>query len=354
MNRFTPGTLCLLLLMVPYLAAQDDVQPRPAEVMPLAEKSLLLDVIAADDLLVAAGARGHVLTSVDGGESWEQSSGVPVRATLTRIDAAGGELWAVGHDSVILHSADRGRSWTLQHFEPEWEQPLLDVLFLDSRRGFAVGAYSLFMTTTDGGETWEALEMADLITSEAIDWPEQSGAELMADDPDAYYDASTDFDKGCYEYMECHLNDIVLMDDGRMVIVAERGYGFRSVDDGESWESFRFPYSGSMFGIIQQKDCLVAFGLRGHIQKSCDFGDTWEPIDAGTESSLMGGIVTDDDTTIMVGASSTVVRLPLEGAPVVSSERLGSDLAAVALRPGSDGLVAVGEDGIRVVGGIDR
>ena len=350
MNRIAAGTLCLTLLAVSPAGAQDAVEPDPAEVLPLADESLLMDVIRAGNTMVTVGTRGHVLTSTDG-ESWNQSGDVPVRAALTQVDFAGGGLWAVGHDSAIVHSADMGQSWTLQQFEPEWERPLLDVLFLDARRGFAIGAYGLFQKTSDGGSTWEEVPMDELVTSEAIDWPEQSGAELMAEDPEAYYDASARVDKGCYEFMECHLNDIVRLDDGRMMMVAERGYGFRSTDDGETWESFRFPYAGSMFGVVEQRDCLIAFGLRGHVQKSCDFGDSWTQIDTGSDSTLLGGMVDGNGTVIMVGASSTVVHLPVDGQPSVSSEQLGSDFAAVAPLPGENALVVAGEEGVSLIAG---
>ena len=72
-----------------------------------------------------------------------------------------------------------------------------------------------------------------------------------------------DANLGCYEFGECHLNAIIEVDDDRLMIAAERGYGFRSTDDGNTWEAFRFPYTGSMFGLLQQQDCLLAFGLRG-------------------------------------------------------------------------------------------
>ena len=158
-----------------------------------------------------------MLLSSDG-TSWEQAEFVPVRATLTRVTFAGGRLWAVGHDSTIIHSRDMGRTWTLQHFEPEWEKPLLDVHFFNANDGIAIGAYGLYMQTANAGEDWEVFDMADLVTSEAIDWEgaaeeaddfsQGADDELYGDedDSDEYYDASTDFDRGCYEFMECHLN----------------------------------------------------------------------------------------------------------------------------------------------------
>ena len=41
--------------------------------------------------------------------------------------------------------------------DPTAGAPLLDVLFLDNRRGFAIGAYSLALQTDDGGETWKPM-----------------------------------------------------------------------------------------------------------------------------------------------------------------------------------------------------
>jgi photosystem II stability/assembly factor-like uncharacterized protein len=58
----------------------------------------ILDVVQAGQRYIAVGERGHVLISRDGIE-WEQAEFVPVQATLTRVDFAGGRLWAVGHDT---------------------------------------------------------------------------------------------------------------------------------------------------------------------------------------------------------------------------------------------------------------
>jgi photosystem II stability/assembly factor-like uncharacterized protein len=132
------------------------------------------------------------------------------------------------------------------------------------------------------------------------------------------------------------------------MIAAERGFGFRSVDGGETWESFMFPYQGSMFGLLAGQDGrIVAFGLRGFVQVSDDFGDDWEVLDFGLRSTLKGGIHYDDRQVLLVGSGSTRLLLdPVTGTAEVSEDRLGSDLVAVALGPdgklllgGSDGLI---------------
>lgn len=349
-GRFRALTALVAIVFTPLnLSAQDEASgPAPAIKAPLAAQSLMLDVIRKEDDFVAVGSRGHVLLS-DDGRDWRQAGSVPVQATLTRVTQFGRRLWAVGHDATIISSTDGGETWFIQHFEPEAQEPLLDVLFVNPNEGFAIGAYGRFMTTSDGGINWDTGRLADRVTSEAIDWAElarvQGDIEEFADEQDADIDAEEFVNKGCFEFGECHLNAIIQLGSERLMIAAERGYGFRSTDGGETWEAFRFPYTGSMFGLVQQDDCILAFGLRGHIQKSCDFGRQWREITVDSQQSLMGGIVLDDDTVVLVGAGATLLRIDPEENVSRDADQLGGDYAAVATAE-DGGLVLVGEDGV--------
>lgn len=350
-SLLTPVALMALVLLPIQLAAQDEaLEPKPAIQAPLADESLMLDVVRHDEGFVAVGSRGHVLLSEDGQE-WRQAGSVPVQATLTRVTQFGRRLWAVGHDATIISSTDAGETWFIQHFEPEAQEPLLDILFINPNEGFAIGAYGRFMTTEDGGINWTSQRLTDRVTSEAIDWARLANAQgdietmpdEFQDDEDA--DPREDANLGCYEFGECHLNAIIQVDSDRLMIAAERGYGFRSTDEGATWEAFRFPYTGSMFGLLRQQDCLLAFGLRGHIQKSCDFGSNWDETPVDSEQSLMGGIIAEDGSAILVGAGATKLRLHPDGRVERDADQLGSDYAAVTLADG-DGLVIAGEDGV--------
>ena len=351
-------SLALSLLFAGTVYAET-IEPRPADQARLAAQGLVLDITRAGQRFVAVGERGHVLRSSDG-ETWEQAEFVPVQATLTRVSFAGGRLWAVGHDSVIIHSRDLGRTWSLQHFEPEWEKPLLDVHFFNANEGLAIGAYGLLMRTEDAGRSWEVLDMADLVTSEAIDWEEAAvgdedfdefGDEFddfgFVDEDDEFYDAATDFDRGCYEFMECHLNAFLDLGNGRQMIAAERGYGFRSTDSGETWESFRFPYGGSMFGLLSIGDgSILAFGLRGHVQYSRDFGDSWEILDSGMSSTLKGGTLDPQGRPFMVGAGAARLRFnPEDGSFDLEEDRLGGAFVSILFDDAGRKILA-GQEGL--------
>jgi photosystem II stability/assembly factor-like uncharacterized protein len=125
-----------------------------AESQPLATRSMLLDVTRIDGRFIAVGERGHIIVSVDG-DNWSQAEHVPTRSTLTSVWVADGRLWAGGHDAVLLTSGDHGDTWSQQHFDPDRQQAIMDILFTDGSNGVAIGSYGLYLKTVDGGQTWQ-------------------------------------------------------------------------------------------------------------------------------------------------------------------------------------------------------
>lgn len=354
------GAFALLAAMLAFATAyaageRDDPMLRPAEPMPRAAESLLLDLAISGFRRIAVGERGHVLIS-DDGRTWQQVADVPVRATLTAVTARGDDAWAVGHDGVILRSRDAGRSWRLVHanpFDPDSDDPhngvpLLDVLFVDAQRGFAVGAYALLLRSDDGGETWRRVTL-----------PKPEGA-AAADD---VVDAGEGADDGSWlmdeeeltidEEADPHLNAIARLDDGTLFIVAERGAGFRSTDGGETWERQTLPYDGSMFGLLAvDASRLLAFGLRGNALESTDAGLSWVPVDTGTSLSLFGGATLPEGGAILVGANGIVVSRANGNAPFVTrtfvNDRQESPILAAILAEGDGRFVVVGEKGVGI------
>ena len=277
-----------------------------AELVPLSTRSLLLDItLIPDGGFIAVGERGHVVHSMDGQE-WQQSEVVPTRSTLTTIAQSHGRLWAAGHDSVILTSSDNGKTWTRQFFDPDRQQPIMDLHFFDADRGMAIGAYGLALFTSDGGASWQ-----DQLVNEE----------------------------------EWHNNAILAVNENEIMVAGEAGYSYRSRDGGNSWETLNMPYPGSMFGVVAGSDgCITEFGLRGHVQETCNFGDSWEEIETGTESSIAGAVTVDGDT-VMVGNSGLVLTREGGGSFTVHQHSSGVDFAAVVY-VGNGRFLLSGEDGI--------
>ncbi len=286
--------------------ADQDLDVTYAEHMPLATESILLDITLAGDTLVAVGERGHVIRSTDG-ENWSQVEVVPTRSTLTSVFSAGNRLWAGGHDAVIITSGDDGETWTLQFFDPDRQQAVMDIYFTDEINGVAIGSYGLYLKTHDGGQTWE----------------------------DALVDEENDF----------HLNKLVQFSDKRQMIAGEAGYSYRSFDNGETWEAIEMPYQGSMWGALKTDEkCVLFFGLRGHVMESCDFGSSWTELETGSESSISGAA--EQDGLVLLASNSGTVLIREAGGPFrVQHHSSGVDFAAV-ISLGEGKFLLVGEDGV--------
>jgi photosystem II stability/assembly factor-like uncharacterized protein len=271
---------------------------------PLAVTSLLLDVTHAGKRLVAVGDRGHILFSEDAGRNWVQAR-VPSRQLLTAVyfvdDKHG---WAVGHDAQILATDDGGANWTLQFEDLEREAPLLDVWFRDASTGYAVGAYGALLETTDGGKTWEDV----------------SG---RLDNEDGY-----------------HLNGITAVKDAGLFVVGEAGKG---------------PYEGTLFGAIgtASANTLLAYGLRGNLFRSTDFGNTWQQVKLLSESGplefgLANASLLKDGTVVIVGHGGSVLTSKDAGRSFTVINRLDRASLAGATDDAAGNLVLVGQAGVQI------
>jgi photosystem II stability/assembly factor-like uncharacterized protein len=322
-------------------AAWQDPATAPSEVLNLekVQKSMLLDGANARDRAVVVGDRGHVLVSESRSE-WRQVQ-VPTRTMLTAVFALDNNVWAVGHDQVIINSTDGGLTWTRQHADTLSEGPLLDVLFLDAQRGFAVGAYGQFLSTTDGGANWTVQAISDRMGA-----PAAAAAPAAADASGAVDDAglaSTDVgeDEG-----DPHLNGIVSNDAG-MLIVGEAGSVYRSTDQGASWESADVPYEGSMFGAVAlDNGQVIAYGLRGNAFVTADLGRTWTKLETGTQASLLGGAAVTGGRAVLVGASGTVLTAPAGSTQLVQLSFPEGGVMSGVLPLGDTEFLVMGENGI--------
>jgi photosystem II stability/assembly factor-like uncharacterized protein len=349
------GAVLVLLAALP-LAAQkpaagtdDDPSRLPSEHMPRASRSLLLDVVRTASGFVAVGERGHVLRS-DDGKGWSQLT-VPTRSALTAIATADGQLWVGGHDGVILHSTDGGQTWAAQRrdpfqlapgenaadHDPRQGAPILDLYFRDASHGFAVGAHSLMLVTSDGGATWTSKEALPQAA------PAKAAAPMQGD----LFSAA---DLELEDEADPHFNSITAVGEHTLVIVGERGTLLRSDDDGENWKRLPFPYKGSMFGVLSLGERrLLAFGLRGNVYESSDAGDSWSKVDSGTGVSLMGGAVAEGGAVVLSGMNGTILRRAGPDQPFVASvfhNAAGETPALAAVLPAANGdYVVVGDKG---------
>ncbi|MGH8029744.1 MAG: WD40/YVTN/BNR-like repeat-containing protein [Arenimonas sp.] len=333
-------------------APPSDPSELTAELLPRAAQSLLLDAVHASSGYYVSGERGHVLTSTDGAK-WQQQQ-VPTRSTLTALATVDGQLWAAGHDGVILHSADGGQTWHPQRRDPyllapdqdtasrdqRQGAPLLDILFTDAAHGIAVGAYSLMLQTTDGGGTWTTVQAL------SGDAGEPATPQAVASESGVFN--AEDLELG--EESNPHFNAIARTSTGALAVVGERGTFLRSRDEGATWQKLPFPYAGSLFGVLAwEDDHILAYGLRGNVYESTDLGSTWTKLDSVARINLMGGTALANGGAVLVGSNGVVLTRPDGASPFVAgtySNAAGETPALAAVIPADAGFVVVGEKGV--------
>lgn len=337
------------LIAIPFLAVSVEIDKNDsslsnAERLPKVVHSLLLDIAPTSSGYVAVGERGHIIISADG-KNWQQLD-VPTRSTLTTVSVSGQSIWAAGHDGIILHSADAGKSWQRQRVIP-WSKdsteitngsPVLDTLFTDENTGYAIGAYSLALKTVDGGANWLPL---------VVSAPQEAApaAALTADD-------SGTFDESMLEMgadSDPHLNAITRTESGKLLIMGERGAGFLSADEGATWRKVQLEYKGSMFGVISLGgERVVSFGLRGNVYESNDAGATWTKQDSGTQASLLGGVMNDKGDVAIVGGNGTLLLRKADETGFTAKHLLlsaGQTPSFTSVTPASDGFLMASDMG---------
>ncbi len=238
-----------------------------------ASQSLLLDVASLNGKLVAVGAHGHIISSVDGGQSWTQANDVPTRNTLTSVNFFDDKRGiAVGHDMTILLTEDGGDNWTLVYNDRLAELPLLAVIYVSADHLLAFGAFSSVLESRDGGKTWEERLLSE--------------------------DSEDDF----------HLNDAFRGVSGAIYVPAEFGNVYRSTDNGETFEPLQTPYEGSFWGgTVLADDSIIVWGMRGNAFVSRDRGESWTKVVTNTDRSISGGTQIDDGRVVLTGLSGLVL-----------------------------------------------
>jgi photosystem II stability/assembly factor-like uncharacterized protein len=275
------------------------------------QRLLLVDAERFGSRIVAVGDRGYIVYSDDQGKSWQRAR-APAAPLLTALDFLDDQLGiAVGHDSVILATRDRGETWTQVFSAPAEQRPLLDVIFLTRDLAIAIGAYGAYYDSNDGGKTWTARK-------------------VLQDDK--------------------HLNAILELGDNHLLLVGEAGTMLTSDDLGKTWKPATSPYKGSFFGgLVANDGSVVVYGLRGHVFRSADRGKTWKAVENKSTAALMGGDKLPDGALVVAGGSGTMLVSRDNGVSFQPVATGGTRAFSKVIVGGEGKVLGLGEAGVREI-----
>ena len=204
-----------------------------------------------------------------------------------------GESWAAGyngkHTGTLFHSKDSGKSWeTVKVSETGFNTKA--VMFADAENGWAVGSNGLAVRTTNGGRSWESLNIPTKADLNAVDFFDSRIGYVGGDE--RYGNKFNDEVTGTVElhctvdggvtWRQCFKENepssvfqIVALSETEAFVLLDGTRMIRTDDQGRTWQSV--PISAKVSALAFASDGVCWFvGTKGAFQYSADRGRTWE------------------------------------------------------------------------------
>lgn len=264
--------------------------------------------------------------------------------------------------ALPFHHARAAGTWTKQRSATlGW---LHSVYFLDQNRGWVVGSNGTFLSTTDGGEHWNALRpptednVRDIyFADDQNGWLvcERSVYLLRGKDEQRSYLLNTSDGGMTWRRVnmkgdpDARLLRVLFAPDGHGWVFGEGGMIFTTSDSGDSWSKRRTPtrhilLGGSLVDTAQ----LWLVGAGGTIIQTKDGGDTWRigNILGITESVRFAAVSFVDKARGWAVGNGGSVFLTVDGGRTWQSQnsRVEEDLYDVKFMDASEGF-AIGANG---------
>ena len=271
----------------------------------------------------AAGGKGALLSTEDGGASWTPRSPAPTEDAvrdLFFVDAQNG--WAVCERdwyrlktkeetrSYLLRTADGGRTWArVEVLGPDVDGRLVGVRFAGREHGWAFGELGALYATADGGQTWARQRVPTRHLLLGASFLDARTGWLVGPGPTLLYTSD-----GGATWREGRVRD-------SLADYARRGRpGGGEVDEtapsGASAARPNTARGGPRVNAVFFADARRgwAVGAGGLVLATDDGGRTWQSRESGTESDLRDVKFLDGREGWAVGGEGTVLHTTDGGA----------------------------------------
>ena len=269
--------------------------------------------------VVACGASGTLIRSIDGGSSWfSQESGttdnlVGISFTSSTTGTAVGGTPLISTQSIV-RTVNGGNDWTTQSSGNS--VTLRGVSFVNSNTGWAVGSSGTILKTSNGGASWipqvsgvteniQEIQFVDANVGTAVgDW----GRILRTTNGGTTWTPQTS-GTNIFFYGISFINSMT------GTVVGNVGTIRRTTNGGATWTA---QTSGTTAGLtsVYFVDANIGYvaGLAGTIRKTTNGGTTWVGQTTGTIADLGGISFRDANVGVAVGLNGTILRTTNGGA----------------------------------------
>ncbi|MCP9492848.1 MAG: YCF48-related protein [Pyrinomonadaceae bacterium MAG19_C2-C3] len=239
------------------------------------------------NLKTSRDARGYLLKTTDGGESWRriEITNVNANVRLTRLmfsDASNGI--ALGESGTLFRTADGGATW--QRESVSTKQILIDAAFVAPAHSWFLGIGGYLMRSSDGGATWREQNITSNIADvrlRAVSFPDVMHGWTVGDGGQILH---TDNGGKTWQTQVAptknNLTDVHFINAREGFAVGELGTTIHTTDGGASWRTIPSGASQRLERLFFLRDATTSGQMRAW---AIGFGGTIITLDAGDLSS---------------------------------------------------------------------
>ncbi len=273
--------------------------------------------------------------------------------------------WAAGDRGMVLHTNDGGATWTTQI--TTINQNINDIYFRNEREGFFLAGNRLYTTTT-GGVAWREArrfsatdfdgampELYSIVFAGRKGWIVGSVArrEMVVDSLVLCTDDGGQTWTRQLAPVRDELIDLDFVSDERGWIVGAGGTVLHTRDGGRTWTAQRSGTNATLYSVeFRGRRDGWAVGERGAILRTTNGGERWSAVATmlpgmpNRTTTLLGVKFTSDDEGFIVGRGGLILRSGDSGQTWIRQEsRTSNHLYALATEGRKNGW-AVGGGGI--------
>ncbi len=295
----------------------------------------------------AVGDSGTIIHTMSGGDSWDIQESQLEHQIVDVFFLDGERGWAIAQNytsqpygTIILKTDDAGENWETENY-PEENIFMNCILFLDSLNGWMGGSPHAIVNTTDGGQSWQqaAVDTSTLAFFPVLSiqfWNEQygyasggvfdiAGVTWTTSDGGETWQAIDVSDAPADEVHELYLFDSVNV----IGIGGDPDFAFgaaviRTNDGGINWDYEEIGIQGNGFDIDFRttEHAWAPMGPQQALIYSTDAGDTWIPIDSPENTEIYEITFPDSLNGYAVGRNGAFLKyIPPTGVSVNESGR---------------------------------